>query len=138
MGFRKILVSLPCGSVAAVFRFLKSCEFRNKSGHVEKLVCDLTTVVGLHDFVRRSRRSPAKPIDYFKIAIVRQPYGSCNHDAKGFFFFFRKNCQLFFFEVLIHVVSLIGSPVLSYKLHRELFRFVKCFKMISIHLLNQF
>ena len=99
MGFRKILVSLPCGSVAAVFQFLKSCEFRNKSGHIEKLVCDLTAVVGLHDFVRRSCRSPPKPIDYmyFKIAIVRQPYGSCNSDVKGFFL--EENCQLLFFEV---------------------------------------
>ena len=81
-GFRKILVSLPCGSVAVVVRFLKSCEFCNKSGHVEKLVCDLTAVVGLHDFVRRSCGSPTKPIDYFKIAIVRQPYGSRNSDVE--------------------------------------------------------
>lgn len=38
--FIKIVVSLSCSSLVAVLLHLKSCEFRRKSWHVEKLVCD--------------------------------------------------------------------------------------------------
>ena len=42
----------------------KSCEFRSKSGHVEKLVCDDTAAARLYNFARRSCGNHMKPVDF--------------------------------------------------------------------------
>lgn len=81
-GFRTIVVSLPCSSNAANLPLLESSDFLNESGHVEKLVSDVTVAVWLQDFGRSSCGDPKTPSDclfilfflflFFEIAIVRQ------------------------------------------------------------------
>ena len=56
-----IFVSLPC----VCHMTKKSCEFRSKSGHVEKLVLDDTAAARLYNFVRRSCGNHMKPVGFF-------------------------------------------------------------------------